>query len=261
MTKALARQMEAALDLHRVDKVREVLAAGFDPDTVVYADLKETALHHAVRYHRPEMVDLILSAKGNVDKKQKYGHTALYIAVDAGRPIEVIRSLIAAGASVTVKDARNQTLLHKAASFDNLSSDFRPEVCQMLLDAGAKLRAVTQARRTVLHRAHVLESWKFFTAAGISPDYVPPGAGSGYMTPFQNAVHDGREEIVRYCVAQGSVDFAQQTLAGQSLWQLATEPVVLAVLRAGLATLEIASAVGGASTPSDRERRGELSPM
>jgi hypothetical protein len=253
--------MRNAMESYSVANVERVLESGYEPNQILVAEMKDTALHHAVRHHDAAMCKVLIEAGAKVDAKNRDKHSPLYIAIDMGRPLDVVRTLIDAGANVRWKDQKNQTLLHKAAGRDNDTEIFSAELCQLLLDSGADLFALTAAKRSVLHRAQHLEAWQFFTNAGIDPNFVPAGVGAGYLTPFQHAVITGCHDIVASCVASGTVDVMQKTLRGESLLSLATDPTTLSILRAEHTTQSVAGAVAGAEDAPKDHRRSEPSAL
>ena len=89
----------------------------------------------------------------SVNAIDRYGCTALHIAVGKNDTLEndaleIIKELLANGASVRAVEQFERTVLHIAASKNN-----DPEVIQILVDAGADIHAVDNYNITALHEA------------------------------------------------------------------------------------------------------------
>jgi hypothetical protein len=263
VVQTLQQKMKRAMDYRDMQAVRETIAEGYDPNSVLYSDTKETALHHAARYFDVEMCRLFLGAGAKPGKKDKYGATPLQTAVEEGRPAEIVEVLLKAGADANWVDKDGTPMLHIAAARDNSSEKkmFDARVCQLLIDHGADLFAQTAVKHICLHDVRTVEAWRFFVNAGIAPDYIPQGADAGYLTPFQFAVNCGEFEIVGYCVAQGTVDLAQRTIKGRSLTDITLDSRVLSALRSGELVEEISEALDTGTAGVAVEPRGGFSPL
>jgi hypothetical protein len=252
-TQELKTLMRRAMDSRMIENVKAVLASGYKPSQILYDDTRETALHHAARYFDAEMCQVFVDAGASIDAKDKYKATPLETAIEEGRPAEVVKVLVAAGPDLARRNKEGWTVLHCAGAQDNSSDKkiFSADVCQILLDGGADLFAIEGYGITVLHLAAHVDAWRFFTQAGISPDFVPEGVAASYLTPFQDAVRDGESDIVAYCVAQGAVDLDQRTLDGRTLMELSSDTGVRAALRSGRMSEEISVAVDAGGTVAE----------
>jgi len=125
-----------------------LLDAGADPNSrqgevrrrgITYPGDGTTALMTASRRGHSETVALLISAGANVHAQGRWRSTALHWAADAasqpvltaGRPLEVIEILVAAGADVNARDSNGQTALMIAARSRSM------DVIKALLAAGA----------------------------------------------------------------------------------------------------------------------------
>jgi ankyrin repeat protein len=89
-----------------------------------------TPLHCATSYSK-EIVDMLIAAKADVNKKDRNGYTPLHQSLQAGK-IDILESLIAAGSDVNSKAAGNTTPLQTARQRGNVKA------VQVLLEHGAK---------------------------------------------------------------------------------------------------------------------------
>ena len=260
---ALRIAMKTAMNNRSVSDVKHVLARGYKASQVLYEDTRETALHHAARYFDVEMCQIFIDAGAKVNAKDKYRATPLDIALEQGRAAGIVATLAAAGANVNQPDVNGVPPLHRVALRDNSSEKkmFDSSVCQVLLDHGAHLYALSEKASTPLHVAETLDAWRFFVAAGISIDYVPQHCDASYLTPFQDVVRVGRADLVAYCLAQGGIDLNQRTLGDCSLSDLATSFDVRAALRAAESVEAIETVIDVAASPRAQLSREECNPL
>ena len=98
-TEILQLLLEAGADVHAVDP-----------------SMKATALHAAAYAGRTEAVKLLIQYKIDIDRQGPYnGYTALHDAIWQNN-IGVVRSLVEAGASVTIKSNQGLTAVEMARS-------------------------------------------------------------------------------------------------------------------------------------------------
>ena len=88
----------------RTDEVKELLAAGIDPNFAERGELagSGTALHCAAEMGRPEIITALLSAGARVDPRTDYGKTPLLLAAMNGHT-EAVKALLAGGADVNAQ--------------------------------------------------------------------------------------------------------------------------------------------------------------
>ena len=114
----LRHQVEILLDAEGCSSVNS-------PD----ADAGRTPLHWAVHYGRLELVEHLLNAGADVNRRDVQWETAFSVAVRLGRR-DAMRQLVAAGCDVTVTDSMFGTALHTAAR------EGLVDVVPLLIDAG-----------------------------------------------------------------------------------------------------------------------------
>ena len=105
-----------------------------------------TALMYACENGRVEVVQVLLGAKADVKAKNNYGATALMRASGNGR-VEVVQVLLGAKADVNAKDNYGATALMRACEKG------RVEVVQVLLATKADVNAKDKDGTTALMRA------------------------------------------------------------------------------------------------------------
>ncbi|KAE8382028.1 ankyrin repeat-containing domain protein [Aspergillus bertholletiae] len=83
----------------------------------------ETALHLAVKHHRPEVVQVLLCPTRRhalrVDAQDWLGRTALHLACERNRR-DCVEMLVQAGAQLEIRDLEGQTPLHTACLGKNM---------------------------------------------------------------------------------------------------------------------------------------------
>ena len=104
-----------------------------------------TPLGLAAFFGHADAVQVLLANGAAVDAadRSRFGNTALDAAVAADRA-DVVRTLLAAGATANVRDASGYTPLHKAAANGNVG------IVRMLLEHGADVAAVRDGGGTPL---------------------------------------------------------------------------------------------------------------
>jgi ankyrin repeat protein len=108
-----------------------------------------TALHRAaLKWNGLEVVRTLLEAGANPNTEVMNGRTPLHTAAYAGR-IEMVRALLEAGANPNVAGLHGYTPLYHAVERDHI------EVIGALLEAGANPNAPVEGLSTALHKAAV----------------------------------------------------------------------------------------------------------
>jgi hypothetical protein len=176
-----------------------------------------------------------------VDKSNRGGSHLIHLA--AGAP-NTTRLLLERGASVHCTDAVGATPLHKARDADVVSA---------LVAHGARLDAQDNGGEVPLHCALRLSALaghdtgrlvEPLLLAGADPFHIPTNATSSYLTPFQTAVKNGWVEQASLIADRFPVDFAQRTVGGRTLAQLASKaPAMRDFLKAAKTSLVIKNSV------------------
>lgn len=112
-------------------KVRELLAAGADPDT--RDDDGRSPLFSAVLGNSIGLVGLLLESGADVNARDHQGFSTLHFAAQEDLP-EIARLLIAKGAKVDAQDEDGGSVLWRAV----FSARGRHDIVQLLIAAGAK---------------------------------------------------------------------------------------------------------------------------
>lgn len=145
----MSAELIAAAKAGDADTVRSLLAAGADPDQA--GEAGETALMAAAGQGHLAVVQALIEAGAKADATDDNGWTALFKAVynhelDTGFA-PVAKALIEAGANPNATIHFGITPLMLAAGGGEGA------VCEVLLAAGADVRAVNEAGRTALQMA------------------------------------------------------------------------------------------------------------
>lgn len=125
----IQEELEVAVDRGNLEKVKELLAIGADPNAR-FGFNKTTFLHRA---RSAEVVRELLSHGAEVNARDVYLCTPLYYSVTKESPA-VVRELLAHGADVNAADENGDTALSLA-----LNDYPKLEVIRELLDHGANL--------------------------------------------------------------------------------------------------------------------------
>jgi|CZKN01.1.fsa_nt_gi ankyrin repeat protein len=169
-----------------------LVAAGADVDAA--DDQNLTPLYNAVAARSPEMVKFLLAHGAKVNTAS----AALSAAAGNG-DVEILRQLLAAGASVNASWRSHGTALEAAVRSKSL------EAVRVLLAAGADARSVSwdNAAGTMLHlaaRQGWVDGMKLLLAAGAPLDvYALQGE-----TPLLEAVISGSPAAVELLIASGA---------------------------------------------------------
>ena len=107
----------AALD-GDLARVRELLAGGADPSAADRQDF--TPLHFAAQSYAPAVVDVLLEAGADLEHRNQFGNTALFVAVmnSQGRG-EVIERLLSAGADPHAENVAGNSPIKTAREIAN----------------------------------------------------------------------------------------------------------------------------------------------
>ena len=123
--------------------------------------------------------------------------------------VAVVRTMLAAQADVSAKEADGSTALHWAAQRDNLA------IADVLLAAGADAKAATRFNITPLSLAATNGSAAMIErllAAGVEPDSISVEGQTALMTAARN----GRVEALRVLLARGAKVNTKEPYKGQT---------------------------------------------
>ncbi|CAM6123912.1 unnamed protein product [Calypogeia fissa] len=179
----------------------------------------QTAMHVAVSIQRPEMVQLLLEFKVNLELRNKAGQTPLQQASSAGEAL-ITELLLANGANTEATNGSRWTSLHHATVKGHY------EVMELLVRHGADLDAIILDGRTAMHIAvaeghkHCL---KLLLEKGCNVDAQSNDGGTalhiaaarGHVAFVKLLLDRGANKEVRNC--QGRTPYAVAVEAGQKL--------------------------------------------
>ena len=99
--------------------------------------------------HKVQCLRFLLARGANVDLQDNKGRTPLHYAVSNNdeAALEIVESLISAGADPQATDKDGWTVLHSAASGSS------QQILQLIVEAGAEVNATTNSGTSVLHTA------------------------------------------------------------------------------------------------------------
>ena len=156
-------------------------------------------LHYACQHGSLESVKMLVSAGAGVRVTNDEGKTCLHTVAEAGRT-EIVRYLVSLPhVDVNQDTVESDTALHLAVLH------VKPDVVQVLIDAGADINIQDSEGRSPLHTAcelGTLDMVKMLVRAGAG---VRATDNEGW-TCFQLAACRGHTETVRYLVCLPEVD-------------------------------------------------------
>ena len=135
-----------------IEMVKLLLARGAN----INGGLEQPTLHAGIRSGHKDIVELLIQHGVDVNAKDYYrGYTPLQRAAITGRT-ELVKLISEAGANISVKNDRGQTLLHLILDIRN--SDYRgyrlsKDTIELLLTKGADVNLKDNDGRTPLHLA------------------------------------------------------------------------------------------------------------
>lgn len=102
-----------------------------DPNNATTVEIPEMDIHAAVLSNKLEVVRQHIEAGTDLDQKEPFGGSTPLISAATFGKTEIAKTLIDAGANLTIANSDGSTPLHSAAFF------CRVEIVQMLIDAKA----------------------------------------------------------------------------------------------------------------------------
>ena len=184
-----------------IDTVRAMLDAGEDPN-MRDPDSGATLLHYAILYNRPELAELLVDHKANVnariDKRgPETGATPLLYAVVRDE-LAVVKLLVANGADLHATYRSGRTALHLAANGG------MADIARLLLQFGGDPNARDIAGSSPLDEA----VWKgspevasLLLESGAQINAPQPRTGA---TPLNEAACKGQNAMVQLLLAHGA---------------------------------------------------------
>ena len=191
-----------------------------------------TALHRAAYYGYNNIVDMLIHTPHvNVNLRNEYGQTPLYVAVDRGRE-QSARLLIDAGADIKISNHKQRTALHLAASnghssivgelikVPHLNLNVRNENGQtplhvavingmvasarLLIDAGADINIPDKYQQTALHLAAYFGYDDIVDSLIKRPNVNINSRDEDGDTPLHVAADNGRAASARLLIDAGA---------------------------------------------------------
>jgi hypothetical protein len=131
-----------------VDGVAQYLRKYNNADLPLTHDEQENRLLHiAARYYKPDILQLILAVKPNLNIKNGNGDTPMHIAARYGN-LDVLESLVKAGAEMNPKNNAGETPIILAVSVDK---DQNRRMVYFLYNNGSSILDTDAAGNTILH--------------------------------------------------------------------------------------------------------------
>ncbi len=134
------------------DEVKVSALLDAHPEAIDGLDHEDrSALSRSVEQESTAVMALLIARRANVNVRDKYrDRTPLHKAVSARRapPLEIVRSLLGAGANVNARDKDQRTPLHDAVSYGRGDT---AALVKLFLDAGADVNAQDAKEFTPLH--------------------------------------------------------------------------------------------------------------
>ena len=197
-----------------VEVLKILKAAGADLEAATSDG--STLLLTSVANEREDIVDYLIKAKVDLDRKNNVGANALSTA-SYWNYLSIVESLVGAGADINLRFGETQfSALSTALLRDN------NEVALFLIDNGADVESISSEGFTSVHVAAQrgnLPAVKALASAGANLEVK---GGSFEMTPLALAAINGHDEVVKYLKSTG-VDLEATNLDGKTAQDLAAD--------------------------------------
>ncbi|GAB5367358.1 hypothetical protein AAMO2058_001223500 [Amorphochlora amoebiformis] len=190
-------------------RVRRSLSSGVPVDYAGEAGW--TALIYGAMYGRVQIVRYLIEfGRANVNRRDKYGNTALILAARRNH-LDTVRVLASCGANVNIPTTNGDTALTFAAWKNNV------DVVRYLVEYGkAAINAQTKRGDTALSAAayhNHLKTVRYLTEVRAAVDCK---CGDKGETALTYAAARSHIQIVRYLVEDGNADYEMRDLRGNT---------------------------------------------
>ncbi|XP_004489677.1 protein VAPYRIN [Cicer arietinum] len=204
-------------DGNSMDEIREVLEKS-DPllESVNSKDSKgQTLLHLAISKKRPDLVQLLLEFKPDIEATNSVGSTPLEAASSCGEAL-IVELLLAHKANTEGSESSTFQPIHHA------SREGHMEILRLLLLKGAKVDSLTKDGNSSLHIAveeHRRDCVRLLLANGAKTDVRNTREGD---TPLHIAAATGDENMVKLLLHKGATKYVRNKL-GKTPFDVAAE--------------------------------------
>jgi cell wall assembly regulator SMI1/ankyrin repeat protein len=206
-----------AISLGKLDRVKELLAAGESPNEL--GGWSFPPLATAAQKGQTEVVNLLLDAGAEIDGVDQFNNTPLVHAAREGH-LDAVRALIARRAKLN-HQANLYTPLSAAASG---KSKAYLNIVKALLATGADVEFGAPSPLVEVCKSSSADVVRTLIAAGAAVHRILPGWGS----PLTRAIEGNRADIVEVLLAAGANpaqrlpdDFVHKDMAGKSALEIA----------------------------------------
>lgn len=129
-----------AIAKNDIQHVKQLLQEG------ITLEMQDDGLRLAIRWRHLEIIELLLINGADVNKKDHFGETPFYVAVNGGNKT-IVELFLKHGADVHTITTQGETVLHCAAAHGY------KEIIKLLIEQGVDKHATTRRGETVLHVA------------------------------------------------------------------------------------------------------------